>query len=117
MANQDFFLSPDDAQTLGDINYMRKSVRVRHTFPKTLRNPNGFAVEKEVSSSEDRVVDGFNTGTSENTFSSPVIQPSTTVENSSDSPKSESVVTTAKKRPQASSMDMFRNMARNIGKK
>ena len=75
MANKDFFLSPDDAQTLGDINYMRKSVRVRHTFPKTLRNPDGFAVEKEVSSSEDRVVDGFNAGASENTFSSATTQP------------------------------------------
>ena len=121
MANKDFFLSPDDAQTLGDINYMRKSVRVRHTFPKTLKNPNGFAVEKEVSSSEDRVVDGFNTGASEttfsSTFSSPTVQTTPTVDSSSDSSNSESVVATPKKRPQGTSMDMFRNMARNIGKK
>ncbi len=56
MANQDFFLSPDEAQTLGNINYMRKSVRVRHTFPKNLKNPQGFEVVKEVSSIEDNSV-------------------------------------------------------------
>ena len=46
MGKNDFFLEPDDAQTLGDINYMRKSVRVRRTFPKTLKNKDGFAIEK-----------------------------------------------------------------------
>ena len=55
MANQDFFLSPDDSQTLGNINFMRKSVRVRHTFPKTVKNPKGFEVEKEISSLEEFV--------------------------------------------------------------
>ena len=65
MASKDFFLDPDDAQTLGDINYMRKSIRVRHTFPKTLKNPQGFAIEKEVSSSDDRLVDNLGINRSE----------------------------------------------------
>lgn len=105
MANKDFFLSSDDAQTLGDINYMKRSVRVRHTFPKTLKNPNGFAVEKEVSSSDGRSLDSF---------SSPTIEPT---QNTNSNFTSEPIKNTPKKRPQGSSMDMFRNMARNIGKK
>ncbi len=56
MADKDFFLEPDDAQTMGDIKYMKKSVKVKHTFPKTLKNPKGFAIEKEVSATEDERV-------------------------------------------------------------
>ncbi len=108
MANKDFFLSPDDAQTLGDINYMKRSVRVRHTFPKTLKNPNGFAVEKEVSSSDDR---------SFNSFNSPTIEPTQNINSNFSNFTSEPIKSTPKKRPQGSSMDIFRNMARNIGKK
>ncbi len=114
MANKDFFLSSDDAQTMGDINYMRKSVRVRHTFPKTLKNPDGFATEKEVSSSNGRYIDSFNNSVS--------ITPGTasnfsTTNNTSSNFNPEPINTTPKKRPQGSSMDMFRNMARNIGKR
>ncbi|MEM8719891.1 MAG: hypothetical protein AAGE84_11350 [Cyanobacteria bacterium P01_G01_bin.39] len=111
MANKDFFLSADDAQTLGDINYMRKPVRVRHTFPKTLKNPNGFAVEKEISSSNGRNIDSFNNEVSENSSSFPSVQP---IENNT---SFEAVKSTPKKRPQGNSMDLFRNMARSIGKK
>ncbi|MCC0175777.1 hypothetical protein I4641_02125 [Waterburya agarophytonicola K14] len=111
MADKDFFLSSDDAQTFGDINYMKRSVRVRHTFPKTLKNPNGFAVEKEVSSSDGRFVDGFTSDVNEISSSSAF----QSVQNSNSS--AEPIKSTPKKRPQGSSMDMFRNMARNIGKK
>ncbi len=52
MADKDYFLEPDDAQTLGDIKYMKKTVKVRRTFPKTLKNPEGFALEKEFSATE-----------------------------------------------------------------
>ena len=52
MADKDFFLEPDDAQTMGDINYMKRSVKVKKTFPKTLKNPKGFAIEKEFSATE-----------------------------------------------------------------
>ncbi len=52
MADKDFFLEPDDAQTMGDIKYMKRSVKVRKTFPKTLKNPEGFAIEKEFSATE-----------------------------------------------------------------
>ena len=53
MGDKDFFLSPDDAMTMGDIDYMRTSKRTRRTFPKTLKNKDGFALENEVSSVQD----------------------------------------------------------------
>lgn len=111
MANKDFFLSPDDAQTLGNINYMKRSVRVRHTFPKTLKNPNGFAVEKEVSSSDGRFIDSLNSG-----FNTTSVTP-TNFQATSNNPSSEPIKTINQARSQSTSMDMFRNMARNIGKK
>lgn len=107
MTNKDFFLNPDDAQTLGDINYMRKSVRVRHTFPKSLKNPNGFEVVKEVSSSSDQFVNNPNENRSENSFSQSNNNTNITF---GSQPQSSS-------KPSGTSMDMFRNMARNIGKK
>ena len=54
MGDKDFFLSPDDAMTMGNINYMRKSTRTKRTFPKTLKNKDGFSFENEVSSLENR---------------------------------------------------------------
>ncbi len=103
MANQDFFLNPDEAQTLGNINYMRKSVRVRHTFPKTVKNPQGFEVVKEISSLE------------ENPFSS---VPEKSPESSGSSSTFPSTFSSSPKSTQSSSnMDMFRNMARKIGKR
>lgn len=108
MANNDFFLSPDDAQTLGNINYMRKSVRVRHTFPKNLKNPKGFEIVKEVSSSEDQIVGDFNNNSSANSFS----------QSTNTNFSSQSVVgsTPTEIRNSGTSIDMFRNMARKIRK-
>ncbi len=110
MANKDFFLTPDEAQTLGDINYMRKSVRVRHTFPKTLKNPDGFEVVKEVSSSEDRSIAGFERSSNDNSAVNSISQ--TTPDS-----VSKAAPSSPQPRPQNTSMDMFRNMARNIGKR
>ena len=110
MASKDFFLSADDSQTLGNINYMRKSVRVRHTFPKNLKNPNGFEIIKEISSSEDKSVTNFNRTNNNNIAANSSPQPSIGKSIADQTANSQS-------RPQGSSMDMFRNMAREIGKK
>jgi hypothetical protein len=141
MGDKDFFLDPDDAMTMGDINYMRTSKRTRRTFPKTLSNKNGFAVENEVSSMEDRnnLYKGSNTNqnTTVNTVFNPTpssqSQPGITggsavtqtnpvrefapeaqsmSQSSFDAPKP----STEKRRPSDNSMDMFRNMAKNIRK-
>ena len=49
--SRDFFLSPDEAKTLGDINYMRTPRTIHHTFPK-MDNPDEGKVDvyDEVSS-------------------------------------------------------------------
>ena len=114
MGKNDFFLEPDDAQTLGDINYMKKSVRVRRTFPKTLKNKDGFAIEKQVSATEDIDLSDRNrfaqsNGFSANTESSNTTsQPETNISQSNFNGNSRKTDT---------SMDMFLNMARNIKKR
>ena len=128
MGKNDFFLEPDDAQTMGDINYMRKSVRVRRTFPKTLKNKDGFAIEKQVSATEDVSLSDRNRGVQaqSNTFfttspvpaapAAPEIQETNSeVENNISQPTP--APTSEARRQTDTSMDMFRNMARNIRKR
>lgn len=116
MANQDFFLSPDDAQTLGNINYMRKSVRVRHTFPKNLKNPNGFEIIKEISASEGKSVGNLLKNVTETVLSQ--ITPTNDNKNDTNNNSSpEPIKSFSKPRIATTSMDMFRNMARSLNKK
>ena len=138
MGDKDFFLSPDDAMTMGDIDYMRTSKRTRRTFPKTLKNKDGFALENEVSSMEDRNNAYKNSNTNQNTTVNTVFNPSPSTmsqpsvtggsavnqgeqvtpspqaapapQSSFDAPKPSA----EKRRPADDSMDMFRNMAKNI---
>ncbi|MDJ0650515.1 MAG: hypothetical protein QNJ60_17615 [Xenococcaceae cyanobacterium MO_188.B19] len=124
MGKSDFFLEPDDAQTMGDINYMRKSVRVRRTFPKTLKNKDGFAIEKQVSATEDVSLSDRNPGfqTQSNTFFTTSPAPaapaaSETQETNSEVANNISQPTPEDRRQTDTSMDMFRNMARNIRKR
>ena len=142
MGDKDFFLSPDDAMTMGDINYMRTSKRTRRTFPKTLKNKDGFAFENEVSSMENRnnLYQGSNTnqnttvntvfnptpssqsqpgitGGSAVTQTNPVREFSPEVKPLSQSSFDVPKPSAEKRRPSGSSMDMFRNMAKNIGRK
>lgn len=134
MGDKDFFLSPDDAMTMGDIDYMRTSKRTRRTFPKTLSNKNGFAVENEVSSMEDRsnLYKGAKTNqdTTVNTVFNPTpsttAQPSITSNSAVPQPPTPEVApepeasfdapkpSTEKRRPTDDGMDMFRNMAKNM---
>ncbi len=131
MGKNDFFLEPDDAQTMGDINYMRKSVRVRRTFPKTLKNKDGFAIEKQVSASEDVALSDRNVGngfvssnffaSSNNSFAAQTQNTATQepTNNNTQEPtnNTESTANPQERRQTDTSMDMFRNMARNIKKR
>lgn len=111
MSSKDFFLNPDDAQTLGDIDYMKKSVVVKHTFPKNLKNPNGFEVVKEVSSSEERKVGDRQQARSNNNIAETQTKPQATKEWQ---PKPQPNIATA---TPDTSMNIFRNMAKNIRRK
>lgn len=93
-----FYLNPDDAKTLGDIEYMRSSKVVRRSFPKeALGEDNEFV---QAVSALDRRVGEENSATADATpaFSA------------------QSAPETLERRQSDSSMDMFRNMARNIRK-
>ncbi|MEO1467025.1 MAG: hypothetical protein AAFR63_09145 [Cyanobacteria bacterium J06631_6] len=140
MGDKDFFLSPDDAMTMGDIDYMRTSKRTRRTFPKTLKNKDGFAIENEVSSVEDRnnLYKGSDTNqnTTVNTVFNPtpstasqpgitggsaVTQTEFTPAPAASTPQPQPQPTfdapkpsTEKRRPTDDGMDMFRNMAKNM---
>jgi hypothetical protein len=75
MGDKDFFLNPDDAMTMGDINYMRKATRTRRTFPKTLKNKDGFSLDNEVSSIENRNNLYKNSNTNQNTTVNTLFSP------------------------------------------
>lgn len=112
MADKDFFLSPDDSQTMGDINYMRKSVSVRRTFPKTLKNKDGFAVEKSVSATEMNNGSSFNgngSANSQNGFQA--------MSENNQAAQAKETNSTEQRRQVDTNLDMFRNMARNIKKR
>ena len=47
-----FFLEPDAASTLGDVNFMRRSNTIRHTFPGTASSPGNKEMVEEVASME-----------------------------------------------------------------
>ncbi|MEM7593109.1 MAG: hypothetical protein AAF383_16605 [Cyanobacteria bacterium P01_A01_bin.83] len=139
MGDKDFFLSPDDAMTMGDINYMRKTKRTRRTFPKTLANKDGFAIENEVSSIEDRSNVYQNSNTNQNTTVNTVFNPTpstqaqpgitggsavTQTETTQPAPAQPAAPapsfeapkpSTEKRQPSGDDgMDMFRNMAKNM---
>ena len=98
-----FFLDNDEAKTFGDIDYMRTSKSVRRTFPKTLSNPKGAARTEQISAME------MGSAKQENTAAPN--QPAQPSPSPAEPQKSE----TASKRTDTS-MDMFRNMARDIRK-
>ena len=141
MGDKDFFLSPDDAQTMGNIEYMRTSKKTRRTFPKTLKNKDGFSFDNDVSSMDNRNKLPKNSNTNQNITENTVFNPtpssqnqagtgvSAAIQNSQDktqydfkpslsAPAPAPTQQSPEKRRQSdSSMDMFRNMAKNIGKR
>ena len=53
--NQAFYLDADDAQTVGDMAYMKSSNTIRHTFPKSVNNPDGGELIKDVGAMDSTV--------------------------------------------------------------
>jgi len=104
-----YYLEPDDAKTFGDIDYMRSSKTVKRTFAK------GDARVRQISSMKDEDANGI----------TPTVQPSvSSTENSTNSAaqstgsqKTSSFSPQNQRRTADSSMDTFRNMAKEIRKK
>ncbi|WP_052055419.1 hypothetical protein [Myxosarcina sp. GI1] len=134
MPKNDFFLSPDDSQSMGDIEFMRKSKKVRKTFPKNASNQGAFEVVTDTASIKNK---NSNTGNEQDQSSNRAFgssnfssqgQPGATggsvVTQTSGNFKPQSSFTNAssnksskQRRRSDSSMDMFRNMARDMKKR
>jgi hypothetical protein len=140
----DFFLPPDEAKTLGDINYMRKKIKVKRTFAKGASNPDGGESVREISAEDkfELAQNGRKSINSTNpTFATksyadvqPNVKPGKKLYINDDvntgsvapSPSFDAVASEAeqsipgpsssKVEKTSTSMDMFRNMAKNLGK-
>jgi hypothetical protein len=100
--SKEFFLAPDEAKTFGNIDYMRKEVIIRHTFP----NVKGGVKEEaevfiEVSATELKKLGEENA-------------PETT--SVIEEIKAETSGVVSQRRRGDSGMDMFRNMAKDLKK-
>ncbi|NJL02855.1 MAG: hypothetical protein HC838_11905 [Spirulinaceae cyanobacterium RM2_2_10] len=101
--SQAFFLEPDDAKTLGDVNFMRKPFEIERSFPKVRDQP-GFSITKTVTATDEVVVDGNN-------------QPSPNSANNAATPTPPPTTPNTPRRSSSSSdssMDMFRKMAKDM---
>lgn len=96
-----YYLSADDAKTYGDIEFMRSAKSVRRTFPKTKDGSTPEVVQKisslEKAADQGLIPSAMNTTTSQSSI--------------------EDTLKVAERRKADTSMDMFRNMARDIRKK
>jgi hypothetical protein len=52
---ESFYLAPDEAVSLGNVDYMRRSNTIRRTFPGTADSPGGKEMVMEVASMEARL--------------------------------------------------------------
>lgn len=107
-----FYLDPDDAKTYGDIDYMRESRKTRKTFPKTLDNPEGSELVEEVSAMNKKSLSKSNSNQQNGKTNN---QPSQEAQegkmySAKDDPSLQ------QRRKSDSSLDTFRNMARDIKK-
>ena len=101
-----FYLSEDEAKTMGDIDYMRSSKTIRHTFAKKKGETGEKASMKSVSAMDSNRLnaDGLRVTPPANTFG----------QNASTKPATEAKK--VERRSADSSMDMFRSMAKEIRK-
>jgi len=97
----DFFLEFEDAQTLGDTEYMKQPKTIKRTFPK-LKGNQGKTIVTQVSAENMRDVDP-NTATSRVSSFAPAETPAETFQ-----PRPNLKVD--------GGMDMFRNMAKKINR-
>ncbi|MBF2027923.1 MAG: hypothetical protein IGS48_14360 [Oscillatoriales cyanobacterium C42_A2020_001] len=107
---QAYYLDMDDARTMGNVEYMRTAKKVRRTFPKTVNNEE-IELEKEVSSMNmsDRKL-----GTQVPKLSLGSVVTSTPAAESNGSVPTNAQV--SERRKADSSLDVFRNMAKDIRK-
>ncbi|MGB8702601.1 MAG: hypothetical protein WCD18_24570 [Thermosynechococcaceae cyanobacterium] len=94
-----FFLDPDEAKTLGNLNYMRTPKKVKKSFPTTKAWGEGF--EEEVEASATSKSSSLNGGSVR-----------VEVEQAAETVQKE----IAQRRQASSDLDIFRNMAKDMRK-
>lgn len=108
IASEAYYLGTDDAKTYGNLEYMRQAKTIRRTFPKTVGSPDDKEYIVTVSSMSSQ------NGTAES-----LIKQAASFEEAA--AKLEQAKTKvdpiAERRRGDSSMDTFRNMARDMRKK
>ncbi|NEP19121.1 MAG: hypothetical protein F6J97_19860 [Leptolyngbya sp. SIO4C1] len=102
-----FYLSEDDAKSLGDIDFMRSSKTVRRTFAKKKGETEEKESVKSISSMQSTRVDEKGL---------PKAAPERSSSQTSPSPQPTSSSQTSRRKPSGDGMDMFRNMAKDIRK-
>ncbi|NJN74029.1 MAG: hypothetical protein HC799_15065 [Limnothrix sp. RL_2_0] len=120
----DFFLDFEDAQTLGDTEYMKQSKTIKRTFPKLKGNP-GKTIISQVSAENMRDVEptqeaprsSSSFGSFTSSFSAPAPSAPATAAQTPETPAPETPPAPKMQNVKVdSSMDMFRNMAKKISK-
>ncbi|MEY2984651.1 MAG: hypothetical protein RLZZ568_1268 [Cyanobacteriota bacterium] len=95
-----FFLETDDAKSLGDVEYMRTPIEIKRSFPKTL-NSAGSEVVKSISAMEIKKINANG-------------QPQDDAKAATPTPPVAPV--TQERRSSDNSLEMFRQMAKDIKK-
>lgn len=96
-----FFLDSNEAQTFGNLEYMKTSKKIRRTFPKTVDSPEEKEFIQELSAM-DRIVNG-----KPETNAAPIVE---------SSPAESKAAESTSRRTAGSDMDMFLKMAKDIKK-
>lgn len=105
-----FYLDADAAKTLGDLDYMRTSKSIRRTFPKAKLGEDNASVR---SVSAMNMQNGMQNGAMSLQNGNGASAPIAPTASASSTPAAESRTT---RRSGDTSLDMFRNMAREIRK-
>lgn len=106
-ANDAFFLDRDSASSMGDVEYMRTVKKVKRTYAKTVDSPQHMEQVKEISAMNGKISGGSNESPTAPTSSS---EPQSTQQSAPQ------VNEAQQRRRTDTSMDMFRNMAKDIRK-
>ncbi|MGB3402616.1 MAG: hypothetical protein WBA77_07985 [Microcoleaceae cyanobacterium] len=123
---EDYFLEQDDAQTFGNAEFMRRPQEVKKTFPKMgggkavtppkITPKSSFDTPK--SSASTSTNGSFSTPSFNNNFEPPKSSASTSTNGSVSTPSfnngETSTASPSERRKADTSMDMFRDMAKNM---
>ena len=105
-SSEEFYLDADQAKTLGDIDYMRTSRQIKRTYAKYKNGAQGgMKVIKQVSATSDMLAEDLKKAIPQSTFTS-----------SETSFSNGSAASNGSSSSVDSSMDMFRNMAKQVKK-